>query len=304
MSPVPVSPRRVFGVDFSAARDAGKHIWVCRAHPGADGIRVESVDPLAELPGGAVPRDDALRALVQKVIESPRSAWGFDFSFALPEPVLETLAPALRDYAEQLAMVAGFEDADGLRRRCIEASRHRELRRRADDEAATPFSPYNLRVYKQTYHGMVDVLRPLRERPEVAVLPFDQLPDAADPGGRGDRGDRLPFHHAAGGRAPHIYLMEVCPASVLAALQLSVQGYKGDDGRAAAKRHSIFGRLAGDGLVRPTRRALRNRIVEEPEGNALDAVLAAVGAWRGYRDYDHSELRADPQYGVEGFVYC
>jgi len=298
MSPVPVSPRRVFGVDFSAARDAGKHIWVCRAHPGADGIRIESVDPLAELPGGVVPRDDAFRALVQKVIESPRSAWGFDFSFALPVPVLETAAPALGDYAEQLAMVTGFEDADGLRRWCNEAAGDRELRRRADDEASTPFSPYNLRIYKQTYHGMVDVLRPLRERPEVAVLPFDQLPDTAT-----DPGNRLPFHHAAGGRAPHIYLMEVCPASVLAALHLPVQGYKGDDGRAAAKRHSIFGRLAGDGLVRPTRRALRNRIVEEPEGNALDAVLAAVGAWRGYRNYDHSALRADPRYGVEGFVY-
>ena len=96
MSLVPVSPRRVFGVDFSAAGDAGKHIWVCRAHPGADGIRIESVDPLTELPGAMVQRDDALRALVQKVIESPRSAWGFDFSFALPAAVLETLLRGLR----------------------------------------------------------------------------------------------------------------------------------------------------------------------------------------------------------------
>lgn len=299
MSLVPVRPRRVFGVDFSAARDAGKHIWVCRAHPGANGIRIESVDPLAELPGGAVQRDAALRALVQKVIGSPRSAWGFDFSFALPAPVLETLAPALRDYAQQLAMVAGFEDADTLRQRCNEASRDSELRRRADDEASMPFSPYNLRIYKQTYHGMVDVLRPLQGRPEVAVLPFDQLPyDTAA------QGERLAFHRAAGGRAPHIYLMEVCPASVLSVLHLPVRGYKGADGDAAAKRHSILGHLAGDGLVRPARRALRNRIVEEPEGNALDAVLAAVGAWRGYRNYDHRELRADPNYGVEGFVYC
>lgn len=299
MNLVPVSPRRVFGVDFSAALDAGKHIWVCRAHPGASGIRIESVDPLAELPGGAVQRDDALRALVQKVVESPRSAWGFDFSFALPAPVLEKLAPASRDYADQLAMVAGFEDADRLRQRCSAASRDRELRRRADDEAATPFSPYDLRAYEQTYHGMVDVLRPLQGRPEVAVLPFDQLPYDAT-----DGGDRLPFHRAAGGGAPHIYLMEVCPASVLAALHLPVHGYEGDGGHAAARRRSILGHLAGDGLVRPTPRALRNRIVEEPGGKALNAVLAAVGAWHGYREYDHGELRADPEYGVEGFVYC
>jgi len=297
MSPVPVSPRRVFGVDFSAALDAGEHIWVCRAHPGDRGVRIESVEPLCGLPGGAVPRDDALRALVGKVTESPRSAWGFDFSFGLPAAVLDEIAPGVATYAAQLDLVAQFGDAEVLRERCA-AAHQRELRRQTDDEATTPFSPYNLRIYKQTFHGMVDVLRPLRGRPEVAVLPFDPLPAAA-----ASAGDRLPFNRAAGGRAPHVYVMEVCPASVLVALGLSTQGYKGADSHAAAKRHAIFGHLAGAGLVRPAPRALRHRIIEQSGGDALDAVLAAVGAWRGYRDQDHDLLRRDPMYGREGFVY-
>lgn len=298
MSPVPVSPRRVFGVDFSAARDAGSHIWICRAHPGSDGIRIDSIDPLSELPGGAVDRETALPALVRKVTESPRSAWGFDFSFGLPKAILGALAPGVSSYGDQLGVVASFAQADTLRAQCIGVSPDTELRRRTDDEASTPFSPYNLRVYKQTFHGLTEVVRPLRSRPEVAVLPFDALSQAGV-----QAGERLPFNRAASGTVPHIYLLEVCPASVLAKLDYPTRGYKGGGEPATEARQGILRRLIDDGLVRPMSRAQRNRIIDDEEGDALDAVLAAVGAWRGTRDYDHAALRADPMYGLEGFVY-
>jgi hypothetical protein len=32
-------------------------------------------------------------------------------------------------------------------------------------------------------------------------------------------------------------------------------------------------------------------------------VLAAVGAWRGYRDHDHGALLEEPEYAREGYVY-
>jgi hypothetical protein len=298
MSAVPVSPRRVFGVDFSGAQDAGNRIWICRAHPGGEGVRVESVDPLSALPGGAIARDEALRALVQKVIESPRSAWGFDFSFALPSAVTAALAPPGGGYGRLLEAVAACGDPDTLRARCTDASCGDEQRRKTDDEASTPFSPYNLRIYKQTFHGIADVLRPLRARAEVAVLPFDRLPDiaAAD-------GARLPFNRSASGAVPHVYLMEVCPSSVLTALGYPAGGYKGAGGQPTEARRAIVARLMEDGLVRPLARALRERIVSDAEGDAVDAVLAAVGAWRGYRNHDQAALHADPHYGVEGFVY-
>lgn len=82
---VPVPPRRVFGVALSAAGDAGDRTWVCRATPGADGIRVESVDRLVDLPGGIGDRAGAYRALVAKVLEAPRSVWGFDAPFGTAE---------------------------------------------------------------------------------------------------------------------------------------------------------------------------------------------------------------------------
>jgi hypothetical protein len=300
---VPVSPRRVFGVDFSAAVDAGRHIWICRAHPGRDGIRVESVDPLDELPGGARNRDAALSSLVQKVIEAPRSAWGFDFSFGLPVEVLTSGREASASgWERQLAALATWADAEELRRWCQDRAGGRELRRQTDEETSTPFSPYNLRIYKQTFYGLRDVLRPLRTHPDVAILPMDALPAS----GSTEAGGRLPFNIGRpGSRLPHIYLMETCPASLLGRLgHLPELGrYKGEAGGRAERRAAILARLIEAGLVRPVGRGLRSRIVDNVYGDALDAVLAAVASWRGYRDYDHGELRDDPRYPLEGFVY-
>jgi len=114
---VPVSPRRIFGVDFSGANDAGRHTWICRAHPGRDGIRVESVDPLMDLPGGARGRQEALRSLVPKVLEAPRSAWGFDFPFALPMDVLKALVGGREGggWDDQVRFVARLAWLQGLR---------------------------------------------------------------------------------------------------------------------------------------------------------------------------------------------
>ena len=298
MSPVPVSPRRVFGVEFSGARDAGRHIWICRAHPGNNGIRVESIDPLSELPGGVIEREVALQALVQKVTESSRSAWGLDFSFGLPKAVLDVLAPGVSDYTDQLRVMVSLGKAGTLLEQCTEVSPSVELRRRTDDETSTPFSPYNQRTYKQTFHGLTEVLRPLRSLPEVAVLPFDALPQT-------DRqsGDRLPFNRVASADMPHIYVMEVCPASVLAKLGYPTHGYRGRSESESEARRGMLRRLIKDGLMRPMTRAQKGRVIENEHGAALDSIFAAVGAWRGTRDYDHAALRADPMYGLEGFVY-
>jgi hypothetical protein len=132
----------------------------------------------------------------------------------------------------------------------------------------------------------------------VAVLPFDALPQT-------DRqsGDRLPFNRVASADMPHIYVMEVCPASVLAKLGYPTHGYRGGNEPEAEARQKLLRRLIRDGLVRPMTRAQKGRVIENKQGAALDAVFAAVGAWRGTRDYDHAALRADPMYGLEGFVY-
>jgi len=78
---VPVPPRRVFGVHVAGWATDAVDVWVCRAHPGGDGIRIEGIEPLVELPGGAEEPATAAAAFVTKIREAPRSAWGFDVPF-------------------------------------------------------------------------------------------------------------------------------------------------------------------------------------------------------------------------------
>lgn len=308
-----IPSRRVFGVDFSGARDAGRRIWVCRAHPGTGGVRVESVDRLADLPGGVVDRKGALRALVQKVLEAPRSAWGMDFPFALPQTVVEEAAGPSADpsWRGQLEAVAALAGPDALRDRCREAAGGRELRRATDQEAATPFSPYNLRLYKQTFYGMTGVLLPLSRHREVAILPQDPLPGASvgrggcTPAGGGSLVGSPPVGADPGPRpgAPHIYVLEVCPASLLRRMGLEPRGYKGRGEAEVRRRRELLRDFVKAELVRPLPRSLRERIAADPGGDALDAVLAAVAAWRGTREYDHEKLHKDRRYRLEGHVY-
>ena len=303
MRGVPVSPRRVFGVDFSGARDAGRRISVCRAHPGEAGIRIETVDPLAELPGGAVERAAAFRALVQKVKEAPRSAWGFDFPFALPSSLHEELLGKAADkWPGQVEALAALDGPVEFRSLCRRISGGREWRRVTDEEAAAPFCPYNLRMFKQTFYGMTEVLGALQGAAGVAILPLQCLPSAAAT----PHDARLPANiRSPGGPLPHIYLLEVCPASLLDKLGYSpgLNGYKGRGTDKAEKRGAILRRLTQDGLVRSVTRSLRARIVDDPAGDGLDSVLAAVAVWRGYREYDHVELSNSSGYAVEGHIY-
>src|SRR5439155_21169372 len=66
-------------------------------------------------------------------------------------------------------------------------------RRLSDTETKTPFDCYHYRIIFQTFHGMRDILGPLRRDPATAVLPFHYR--------------RLP--------AARRVLVESCPASVL-----------------------------------------------------------------------------------------
>jgi hypothetical protein len=143
MTAIAVAPRRTFGVHLADGPDSGLRTWVCRAHPGAAGIRLEGVDPIAELPGGAADSEVASRALVTKILEAQRSAWGFDFAFGLP-----------------LGAAGGRDTAAD---------------RQTDRERGLP-GPLTVGRAEATRRGMREIVGPLWGNPAVVVLPFDPLP--------------------------------------------------------------------------------------------------------------------------------
>jgi hypothetical protein len=120
-----------------------------------------------------------------------------------------------------------------------------EKKRDTDEKHGAPFAPTNLRMYKQTYWG----LRALAETP-ATVPPWSFV------------GDRI--------------VVEVLPAAVARWLGCAAT-YKGRGEVANSQRKELLTRIAA-----ATRMAVgpddAKQIVEDEEGDACDAVLAALAA--------------------------
>ena len=263
--------RRVLGVDFSGARQAGDHIWIAAGTRSGGRLSLESCLPAHELPGGGRDRQSALAALTAFLKSERRAAAGLDFPFALPRSLVA------EDRWEDF--VRGFPrhypDADCFREACRRAAAGRELKRQTDVEARVPFSAYNLRLYRQTYFGIADVLLPLLESAAASAVPM-QPPTPRK-----------------------VLLAEACPASLLKRLGLYVP-YKGRGGALNDVRRSLIKTLIDKGLLNEPDKLLADTMVGDPGGDALDAVLAAIAAANLPR---LRRATTDPIERIEGKIY-
>ncbi len=263
---------RVFGVDFSGAVDAGRKIWIASGTVENDVLLVDSCRRGDRLPNSTIERDVCLDAL-RRLVASERSAiFGLDFPFGLPRDLVGG-----RTWEEVVALVAQQVNAEAFRSFCVRASPGREVRRVTDRQARTPFSPYNVRVFRQTYHGIAGLLAPLIRSGLASILPM-QCPD-----------DR------------RAWILEVCPASTLKALGL-YRPYKGRSDRCRAMRRAIVETLERIGPLRIADGTCRTMMLEDDGGDALDSVVAALGVCRTLRSLSAAPT-SDPAYAVEGYVY-
>jgi hypothetical protein len=276
--------RSVHGVDFSGAKLAGRNTWVAAIRPAVRGpSRLVGLHRLEALAGSA-DRAESLAHLVKLVRESDRALWAFDFPFGLP---IEVMAAGTR-WVHQFDFLREWaDDAYGAGLECLRRARRLggplHIRRVCDVEAKTPFDCYHYRIIYQTFYGMRDVIGPLRRFPATAVLPFQYR--------------RLPTARRV--------LVESCPASVLKVLGLPHQNYKQTTGGPLTRlrlrtRHAILTGLAPLVTIDPPYRRV---IMRNGGGDALDAVIAAVGAWRSWRRTDHAAVARHPRYRREGKMY-
>lgn len=191
--------RRIFGVDFSGAKDAGRKIWISEGVARNGKLHILNCYPIYEIvQGRSKDRTACLSALRDLILSNTDSVFGMDFPFSLPE--------SLMSGKDWYVLVSDFPDeydsADAFRKKMQEKGGKTELKRITDVEVKAPFSIYNLWVYKQTYFGIRDVLRPLVISEKVCAIPM-QDPDIEKP-----------------------WLMEICPASTLKSEDLYI-GYKG-----------------------------------------------------------------------------
>ncbi|MGH6929721.1 MAG: hypothetical protein ACREEV_15495 [Dongiaceae bacterium] len=243
---------RIVGIDFSGASAAGSAIWVAEARLDAGRVCIESCRPAADLPASHRHRDRCLPALVAYVGQMRRAIVGCDFPFSLPAPMIE--APSWRAFA--LAFGERFPTAEAFLEDCRRRGNGREIRRACDRESRVPFAAYNLRIYRQTFHGIRDFLAPL-VRDGIAVLPMEAA-----------KGDRP-------------WVVETCPASTLKHADL-YPPYKGTSAAARDARKRILRGLVRRGLLSPLSPSLQRLAVDNTGGDALDSMIAAAATGRAY----------------------
>jgi hypothetical protein len=279
----------VYGVDFSGAKQAGRCIWVARTEPRARGrLSLVTLDRLDSLCGTAE-RAVCLAVLVQLVNDSDAALWGFDCPFGLPVELFPEGAPwtdqftFLEEYGEE-AYACGLECI--RRTKKMRGALHRtrlHCRRQSDLEAKAPFDAFHYRMIYQTFYGMRDVVRPLAATPRTAVLPFQ-------------------YRKLSQARR---VVVECCPSSVLKKDGLPHQNYKHPKGGPLPRRHLRTRHDILAGLAKLVRIGDRHRrvIMRNPGGDALDAVIAAAGALRGFCAADHHALSRDRRLTREGWMY-
>lgn len=280
-------PRWIYGVDFSGAAKAGNKIWITSGVIEGEALRVEACHRAADLPGSGQDRDRCLAALRGLIRREESSAFGLDFPFGLPRSLVK------EDRWEDFVSVFPhhYPDPETFRDACRAAADNSELKRVTDRESHTPFSPYNIRLYRQTYFGIRDVLGPLL-RP---------APSASEVAGvRDHQACVLPMQPALPGRP---WMMEICPASTLKREGLYGYGpYKGKGGEHYVARGRILEAIEEMApLSLPA--SLRTMILDDPGGDALDSVVAAFAVLRALRDPDGLAVGSNEAYALEGYVY-
>ncbi len=265
----------VCGVDFSGAKKAGTRIWIASATIVGDAIEIGDCRQAKELLG-ATERDQCLRTLRDFISIQKACAFGFDFPFGLPKKV--TKDNSWEEFV--LSFGNNYHDPEQFREICWVAAGNCEERRVTDRISQTPLSPYNRRLYRQTYYGIRDVLAPLVRDQLVCVLPMQRI-SASKP-----------------------CLFEICPASTLKRMGLR-QPYKGhqkDRDRRPIRAHILEGiEKTGGVIIKPS--ALRTKILDDPYGDALDSVIAAFATFRAVRNLAYSTVLGSATYVLEGYVY-
>jgi len=325
------------GIDFSGGRRPGDDIWITEGRLVGGELRIDrcrsAADRFGETKRGAI-----LRSL-RKTLGRSEGTTGIDASFGLPAELLPdgvgTWTDATRWFADSFADAA----ATGMRERCTSLARSRpgegvELKRRTDRTVGAS-SPYSFITYYQTLHAIRDVLAPLVDSGSIAVPPVRTgrcTPPDGDPPQTdsvnasvrphtnrpedvgGDRPSPAPDdgpYRSVGSRN----VIEIYPAGTLRRLGTVDTGYKDGADGARDRRRQILNRLSAADLgetATPGETATSDRVplelpasvretaLEEPGGDALDSVVAAVATARAVEREFVPDRPFDDR---EGYIY-
>jgi len=268
--------RAVFGIDFSGAKDAGNKIWIAKGVPEGSKLLVSECRKTRDLTNSGSRLKDCLPALVNLINSNCNAAFGFDFPFGLPLSLVreETWEAFI------LGFTTRFDDPDDFKGKCYSEAGNLELRRGTDNEACTPFSPYNLRLYKQTYYGISKILLSIVRDRSACILPFQE---------------------AVAGKP---WILEICPASTLKYLiKKGVPPYKGSKEFHRDNRCQILVHVMKAGVIFGKNTEIKDKIIADKGGDALDSVIAAIATFNALQNGDALIPDENGYWKIEGYVY-
>ena len=274
----PNTPLAIYGIDFSGAVDAGRKIWISLAMIKGGVLEIRDCFPGLSLPDSGRKLHDCLSALVKFIAQSPEQYFRVGFSFWRPRAILENLG--CENWLQFIFSFPNkFDDPHDFKRKCKELAGNREAKRMTDRDSHTPFSPYNLWIFKQTYYGIKDILYPLLQKGRACVIPMQEIIDDKP------------------------LILEICPRSTLVGEKIADKKYKGKTKEHFENRRHILKRLTDKNVIIPNKK-LSRLICADPAGDALDSVIAA---------YAVSNSLLNPtfpfppgwkkEYALEGYVY-
>ena len=271
------NPTAIYGIDFSGAVYAGRKVWISLAVNRGGVLEVRNCFRGLSLPNSGRRLPDCLSALVTFITSHKNSIFGLDFPFGIPSQIAENFG-CENWTGFVFSFPQKFSNPHEFRHECKQVFGKREIKRTTDRESNTPFSPYNWRLFKQTYFGITGVLYPLLKNASACVIPMQEIIDDKP------------------------LILEICPKSTLLRENIFDRKYKGRSKEHLANRRYILNRLA-EKQVTITNNLSRS-VLEDTEGDALDSVIAAYTVGKSLLNPAFPFPAGwKKEYAIEGYVY-
>ena len=265
------STQRFVGIDFSGAKDAGKHIWITQGKESAGTLQVSSCEQAMSILSGGNDRDMVFKELVRWIDSLQNATIGIDFPFSVPKMVVEgvIMENTWMDFihSPKWSNLSPKIFRDQSTNLCGNKLRDTDAMHGAD-------CPYSIRTYKQTFYGISKILRPLIQN-DVSIAPFFD-------------GNR------------DVTILETYPAATLAKEDmLFAIRYKYQQSTRSRRQHNVnelasLSELDLSGI--DTR-----KVVDNTAGDALDSIVAALATFRASNN--SSPFTVTPHNPVEGHIF-
>lgn len=268
----------IFGVDFSGAKDAGRKIWIAEGVDKGGKLSIERCESARTFLGARSSRRECLRGLRNFIAMQHEAAFGLDFPFSLPQEIIRKLFKVKKWEGFVRSFTRSYREPEAFRKACRTVAQARELKRCTEAKTRAPLAGYNLRLYRQTFFGVRNLLAPLVRKRCACVLPM-QAPVA--------------------GRA---LVLEICPASTLRHEKLPHRGYKGKTKACRNTRELILDALETKGALSLTD-SCRSRVLDNQGGDGLDSIVAAYAVFRTVSNPAALVPEDCDAYLMEGYIY-